>query len=63
MKYQSFIRRDVLIHDKINDCWIIIDNKVLDITKFIKNHPGGSKIILDVAGKDVTLIINLFLFT
>lgn len=27
---------------------------MLDITKFVKNHPGGTKILLDTAGKDIT---------
>merc|ERR1712159_809215 len=55
MNYQALTRDRVLTHNNISDCWIIIDNKVFDITKFLKNHPGGSKILLDVAGRDVTI--------
>ena len=28
-------------HNSLNDAWTIIHNRVYDITKFIKNHPGG----------------------
>jgi nitrate reductase (NAD(P)H) len=41
-------------HNNENDCWIIIDKKVYDTTKFLKNHPGGKASILINAGTDVT---------
>lgn len=40
-------------HNKKNDCWIIIENNVYDITNYLRFHPGGD-IILDAAGKDGT---------
>lgn len=30
--------KEVQSHNVENDCWIIVDNKVYDITKFIKAH-------------------------
>lgn len=39
-------------HNTINDCWIVINNHVFDVTNYLKRHPGGSKIILKFAGKD-----------
>ncbi|CAG8603506.1 3283_t:CDS:2 [Scutellospora calospora] len=41
-------------HNAEGDCWIIIDKKVYDCTKFLKVHPGGIDAILINAGKDVT---------
>jgi len=34
--------------------WVAIERKVFNITKYCKLHPGGRKILLDQAGKDVS---------
>jgi len=41
-------------HASRESCWIIVHNKVYDITDFLDEHPGGSRIILRYAGKDAT---------
>ncbi|XP_030381649.1 cytochrome b5 isoform X1 [Scaptodrosophila lebanonensis] len=41
-------------HNKSNDLWIIIENKVYDVTKFLNEHPGGEDSLLSVAGRDGT---------
>jgi cytochrome b involved in lipid metabolism len=33
---------------------VILDNNVYDVTKYLRFHPGGSRLILQVAGKDAT---------
>lgn len=45
---------DVGQHNSKSDCWVIIHNKVYDVTDFLSEHPGGSAIILKYAGKDAT---------
>ncbi|KAJ7099534.1 glyoxylate dehydrogenase [Mycena belliarum] len=51
----SFIPEQVVAqHASRESCWIIVHNKVYDITDFLDEHPGGSKIILRYAGKDAT---------
>uniref|UniRef100_A0A0A9YCV1 Cytochrome b5 n=1 Tax=Lygus hesperus TaxID=30085 RepID=A0A0A9YCV1_LYGHE len=45
-------RQEVLKHTKPNDCWIIIDNKVYNVSKFLHTHPGGSSVLLRAAGTD-----------
>lgn len=34
--------------------WIVLDDKVYDVTKFLLEHPGGEEVIINVAGKDAT---------
>ncbi|KAJ7772058.1 glyoxylate dehydrogenase [Mycena maculata] len=41
-------------HASRESCWIIVHNRVYDITDFLEEHPGGSKIILRYAGQDAT---------
>ncbi|KIK95774.1 hypothetical protein PAXRUDRAFT_11243 [Paxillus rubicundulus Ve08.2h10] len=41
-------------HATAASCWIIVHGKVYDVTEFLPEHPGGSKIILKYAGKDAT---------
>merc|ERR1712193_202697 len=35
-------------------CWVILNDKVLDVTTFLKDHPGGELAILTFGGKDAT---------
>jgi alkylation response protein AidB-like acyl-CoA dehydrogenase len=49
-----FSRAEVAKHNKPDDAWIIIEDKVYDITKFAGLHPGGEKLLLDTAGTDQT---------
>ncbi|KIM82585.1 hypothetical protein PILCRDRAFT_820450 [Piloderma croceum F 1598] len=49
-----FSGKDVAIHNSRESCWIIVHGKVYDVTEFLDDHPGGSKIILKYAGKDAT---------
>lgn len=41
-------------HTTQEDCWIVINDRVFDVTPFLKSHPGGRWIILEYAGKDAT---------
>ena len=50
----SYTIEEVNKHCTENDCWIVIGNKVLDVTPFLSQHPAGPAIILKFGGKDVT---------
>ena len=41
-------------HDKPTDRWLLIENKVYDITNWAKRHPGGGKILGHFSGEDAT---------
>ncbi|KAI8621039.1 acyl-CoA dehydrogenase/oxidase [Chytriomyces sp. MP71] len=45
---------EVARHNKADDLWIVIDSKVYDLSRFIDAHPGGSHVLLEMAGKDAT---------
>lgn len=47
-------RKEVLQHNTIDDCWLIIQNHIYNFTEFIKHHPGGKDILLSRAGEDAT---------
>ena len=51
---KKYTLEEVSKHDQKDDCWIIIDDYVYDVTEFTEIHPGGKNMILMVAGKDAT---------
>jgi len=49
-----FSRVEVASHNRPTDAWIIIDDKVYNVSFWIPYHPGGEKVLLKVIGKDAT---------
>ncbi|KAL3685765.1 hypothetical protein R1sor_003787 [Riccia sorocarpa] len=45
---------EVSEHNSSKDCWLVIDGKVYDVTKFLEEHPGGDEVLLSATGKDAT---------
>uniref|UniRef100_A0A0K0E7Z0 Cytochrome-b5 reductase n=1 Tax=Strongyloides stercoralis TaxID=6248 RepID=A0A0K0E7Z0_STRER len=41
-------------HNKPNDCWIVLNGKVFDVTEYLEYHPGGVSEIANYGGKDAT---------
>lgn len=35
-------------------CWLVLYDKVYDVTDFLDSHPGGAKVLLRSAGQDAT---------
>ena len=46
---------EVKKHNKESDCWIVVDGKVFDVTKYLNKHPGGPAILKRQAGRDASL--------
>ncbi len=49
--------QEVSKHNTRADCWIIVDNKVYDVTDYIDDHPGGDT-IMNNAGADSTVGVH-----
>ncbi|XP_046734900.1 cytochrome b5 isoform X2 [Diprion similis] len=47
-----YSRAEVAKHNHSEDTWIIIHNKVYDVTAFLNEHPGGEEVLLEQAGID-----------
>ncbi|KAI1203904.1 mitochondrial cytochrome b2 [Nemania serpens] len=45
---------EVAKHTAPESCWVVLYGNVYDVTEFLPSHPGGSKIILQLAGRDAT---------
>ncbi|KAK0361521.1 hypothetical protein LTR91_021957 [Friedmanniomyces endolithicus] len=45
---------EVAKHSSRKSCWIVINDKVYDVTSFVPEHPGGSTILLKQAGTDAS---------
>jgi cytochrome b5 len=41
-------------HQSRDDAWLVINGKVMDVTRFLADHPGGEDIMLDSAGRDAS---------
>ncbi|CAO2163504.1 unnamed protein product [Urochloa humidicola] len=50
---KSYTKAEVSKHNTRKDCWIIIKEKVYDVTPYVEEHPGGDA-ILNNAGDDST---------
>lgn len=55
---KEYYTEEVAKHNTEGDVWMIIGNdnnggpKVYDVTRYLDDHPGGSEVLLDVAGQN-----------
>ncbi|RME52388.1 hypothetical protein D6783_04665 [Candidatus Woesearchaeota archaeon] len=54
----SCTEEEVSLHASKDDCWMIIDGKVYDITAFFRKHPGGDKNLLKGCGLDASRLYD-----
>uniref|UniRef100_A0A6M2F4Y2 Cytochrome b5 heme-binding domain-containing protein n=1 Tax=Populus davidiana TaxID=266767 RepID=A0A6M2F4Y2_9ROSI len=49
-----FTLAEVSSHNSPKDCWLVVEGRVYDVTKFLEDHPGGDEVLLSATGKDAT---------
>jgi len=50
----TYTKTEVSSHNKMTDCWLIVQNIVYDVTPYLPKHPAGSRIIEQRCGMEVT---------
>merc|ERR1719421_1381405 len=56
---QGYTLDEVAKHTTKEDCWVVVNGQVLNVTKFLPDHPGGELAILTFAGKDASAEFNM----
>ncbi|KAJ1940351.1 hypothetical protein EC988_007059, partial [Linderina pennispora] len=51
---KAYTAEEISKHNTREDIWVVIHNKVYDITKFLDEHPGGEEVLLEHAGINAT---------
>ncbi|XP_065828127.1 cytochrome b5-like [Oscarella lobularis] len=49
-----FTYEEVKTHNSSESLWVIIHDKVYDVTKFKEEHPGGEEVLLEQGGEEST---------
>merc|ERR1712061_340187 len=55
----GYSMEEVAKHTTKDDCWVVVSGQVLNVTKFLGEHPGGELAILTFAGKYATEEFNM----
>lgn len=55
----KYILSEVAKHNNANDCWVVIDSKIYNLTTYIPQHPKGPEAVIRNCGKDGTSIFDL----
>ena len=53
-----YTKDEVALHNSEFDCWLIIKNRVYNITDYLNKHIGGKILLLHYGGKDATIEFN-----
>lgn len=51
---KKFTYADVAAHTGRHDLYVVVHDKVLDLSSFVDEHPGGEEVLVDQGGKDAS---------
>lgn len=51
---QFFTLEQVKVHNSAQDCWIVLEGKVYNLTPFLEFHPAGIPVLRPFFGRDGT---------
>jgi len=54
-----YTMKEVALHNKAEDLWLVVEDLVYDVTKYVKYHPGGG-VIATWAGRDATDVFRAY---
>jgi cytochrome b involved in lipid metabolism len=54
---KTYTLQDVAAHASASDCWLVLHEKVYNVTAMVGGHPGGPA-ILQGCGKDATTLFE-----
>jgi len=49
---KTYTLDEIKQHNNQNDCWSTINGVVYDFTPWVSKHPGGSRAIISICGRD-----------
>ncbi|KFZ15419.1 hypothetical protein V502_05623 [Pseudogymnoascus sp. VKM F-4520 (FW-2644)] len=52
---KTFSLEDVAEHNSGKSLWIVVHNKVYDVSNYLEEHPGGGEVLKECAGADATV--------
>lgn len=55
---RTFEWEEIRRHNHSDDCWLVYDGDVLDVSEWSRIHPGGSNPITSLAGEDASSLIR-----
>ncbi|MBU2566598.1 hypothetical protein KKG46_03500 [Patescibacteria group bacterium] len=51
-KINNFTTAEVATHNSKNDCYLIVNSQVYDVSSYINKHPGGVRKIVERCGQE-----------
>lgn len=55
---KSYTMAQVAKHNTATDCWTVVNKKVYNVTGWVNKHPGGSRVITAMCGRDGTAMFR-----
>ena len=57
---KTYSLQDIATHNNATDCWLAIEGRVYDVTKYVTAdlHPGGTEKVVSSCGTDATVAFN-----